>query len=220
LFSQTGIDTIHVDLGKNRALVLISDDLNIFSKLSIDSLIRVIRKQYGGEFSNPSDTTAQKTFIVSTNEDIVAKPPLFPISVTTIAVGIGAGLVRNELSSFVSVGLGLSAPSDKRALQGFMITASPYFFFTKEDGQTKTLLNTFVDATFMFRPEALKRTFGVGAGYLVQRNGDYYDRNTSRLFVTYDPSGRGSAAFTVMPELTITGLFKKAYPGVSVRFMF
>jgi len=226
LLAQNNIDTIRIDIGKNRSLILISDDLNVFGKLSIDSIVREVRKQYGGTFSNPSDTTSIQAFYISdsgTVEHYIDSTGRIKVnrqsSSVVLGLGIGIGVVKNGIAPFASVGLGYSGHLG----YGVMLSVTPYYFFSNEGEKYSVLQNTFLDASFFVSTINNNRTIniGVGAGYLIQRNGNYYDKNTSRIFLTFDPFGRRSSIFgiTIVPELIISGFFKKAYPGVGIRFL-
>ena len=233
LLAQNNIDTIRVDLGKNRSVILISDDLNVFGKLSIDSIIREVRKQYGGTFANPGDTTSIQAFYISdsgTVERFIDSTGRIKVrhpqgiyrttSSVVLSVGIGIGVVKNGIAPFASVGIGYSG----RSGYGVMLSVTPYFFFSNDGEKSSVLQNTFLDASFFVSTNNIS-TINIGAGYLIQRNGNYYDKNTSRIFLAFDPLGtyrRSASIFgiTIVPELIISGFFKKAYPGVGIRFLF
>lgn len=116
----------------------------------------------------------------------------------------GIGTVKNSIAPNFNAYLGVGGFNG--AVKNITAFYSGYYSFGRNDeGNSYTDINSFLNVEVGFSG------ISVGAGMLVSRQGDHFDKNTFKLF------GSHSWKFlTVTPELYIVGGFKKVYPGITV----
>lgn len=101
--------------------------------------------------------------------------------------------------------------------------SSSYFFEKSSNTETEILLNTFLEGSFGNRINTSKINgvrlvdeFSFGLGYLVDRQGEYFGQNTTKLFFTIVPK---NSFIGLKPELYFTNNFKTTYLGLSFRII-
>jgi len=138
---------------------------------------------------------------------------------------IGAGLIRNVISPTFDIQLTFNYNNKYK----FTFSTSSYFFFERDVNRDFTMYrNTFVTLQYMFKLKAknlIKReennsngknswSSGIGLGYLIESEGDYFQGTTFKIFYSTKIGRR----ITFVPELIITDDFKTVFPGVTVKF--
>jgi len=135
-----------------------------------------------------------------------------------LSPGVGVGVARNQIYTALVGDLGLRPG---QTLLGLRLGWHEYAFFQpRGDGTTRIVRNSFLNAgimSFRLRPAYSDLPNANGAsltlGYLVRRNGDFFEKNTFRLAGTVNLF-RWSK---IEPELYWNGFFKNVYPGVRVN---
>jgi hypothetical protein len=144
-----------------------------------------------------------------------------PNAVLFLTASVGLGVTRNQLYTTLNGEIGFSPNNGKI---GGNLSWNEYFFFEgRGDGTSRIVRNSFLNAGINVSRE--RRSDGQAGslqgnrltiGYLVRRNGNFFEANTWRLAGTITPF-----KFSVIePELYWNGLFKKAFPGVRINVAF
>jgi hypothetical protein len=134
-----------------------------------------------------------------------------------ISPGVGVGVARNQLYTALIGDLALF-PGVGRL--GARLGWHEYFFFQNrpDGGPSRIVHNSFLNAGILFFKPWVKtrervNMGGMTVGYLLRRNGDYFEKNTFRFAGTVNIF-RWSK---IEPELYWNGFFKNVYPGVRVN---
>ena len=104
------------------------------------------------------------------------------------------------------------------------LSFSSLMFFEKPiNGPSEIFRNYFVEGSFGNRNNnsrangvRLVDEFSFGVGYLVNQQGNYFGRNTTKVFLTIVPK---NSFVGFKPELYLTNNFKTSYLGLSFRFI-
>jgi len=137
-----------------------------------------------------------------------------------ISPGVGVGVVHNQIYTALIGDLALF-PGVGRL--GARLGWHEYFFFENkpDGGPSRIVRNSFLNAGILFF-KPWDKTYnrvnmgGVTLGYLIRRNGDYFEKNTFRFAGTVNIF-RWSK---IEPELYWNGAFKNVYPGVRLNVGF
>ncbi len=157
--------------------------------------------------------------------DVIAKPKPIPLNLSdtsqkSISLGltasIGMGLIRNILSPQFNVELHYTS----KKLWQVGVNTSSYFLFKKDaSNDYKTYLNTFINGefkkqgAFICNAKNPNNSGGLGVGYLLQKNGNYFKGNTFKIYYIKKLSD-----IEILPEFILTNNFKSIFPGVAIRF--
>lgn len=120
--------------------------------------------------------------------------------------GAGTGIVKNQLITDLSAKFALQFNKKGYWKNQFYVSNNLLYMFDNND---KIQLNHFLKNNFSSDP---KKTnwIGVELGYLTNRNGDFFGKNTFKLSVNWD-IGR---YMSISPGLYMTDNFTKFYPGI------
>lgn len=215
-------DTLQILLGETEKIILVGDNIDVFEGIKLDSILSEVRTLYGGSFNNSG--TERVTDTIFLEKSIMDKGKKAPQGrgnddrgSLTLTIDAGVGLVRDMLSPVFSGGMLLKkARNNPDVFRGGFVEASPYFFFSKAEDGYRTDINLFLSAGVQLKRGTIN--CNIGAGALVMRQGSYFDLNTYKLFTGFSPLEK--MFVTIMPELYITGVFKKVFPGLTLRVGF
>lgn len=157
--------------------------------------------------------------------NVIPKPQPIPTTIydstqnsenLELTANIGAGLIRNILSPQFNIQLHYTT----KKLWQIGINSTSYFLF-KEDSSNdyKCYINTFINAEFIKQGTSLRDTKnsnnsgGLGIGYLLSSNGNYFKGNTFKIYYIIKQKN-----LEILPELIMTNNFKSFFPGVTIRF--
>lgn len=204
-------DSIIIDLpGKGTVIFVIDelDDLKKIEKVSIDSIVQNLAKEYTG---GNVDTAKQD----STKE----KKTKFEIG---LLLSIGGGLVKNQLSPYLGGRVEFGFDFKKSSLRFGGEVLSSYFFPTdeKKDFMTNTFVGGFISGTSKTDSglsQSYLNSVGIGFGYLLDDQAHLFEGNTYKASFYFESD---KSMFTVIPEIYFTDSFKKIFPGIRVGMSF
>jgi hypothetical protein len=143
---------------------------------------------------------------------------------------LGGGLIRSKFSPVFEGGIVfIPQEQDYYSLQWepvatfIALTANRYYTFEQTiTGSTSstTYNNTFLNLSLgnrfntKLKSNLLLSEFEAGIGYLVEREGEYYGKNTFKLFASVVTK---SKFIRLSPEIYITDNFKEVFPGFSIK---
>lgn len=133
----------------------------------------------------------------------------------------GVGLYQNVIYPELSFKMGLSF-RDRMRRPNFRtsLVATRLFFAEQTAEGFKSYPNTFLSGTFEvnFDRKSGKASWsGLGLGFLVDRNGNYFQGNTGKFFITHTIPG---SRFSMVPEFYLTDDFKKFTFGMTLKYSF
>ncbi|RZM25357.1 MAG: hypothetical protein EOO88_19585 [Pedobacter sp.] len=221
-------DTLVLKTKTGEQLILIGGDLNKFRTLRTDSMIsRALYRMRDSLAKSKSGPLLQKDsiFRVGTPAQRFTKV-LQGRQVFLLQPLVGAALIKDKLSPYFSLAIDFAPQRQDyytRAWPGMYtylnIAASAYYLFDRAENTNRTSTPIFIDLSLGNRMnngrvrQSRFDEFGFGVGYLVRNEGDYFQRNTFRLFGHFIAS---NSVLRFSPELYITDNFKRVFPGISL----
>lgn len=133
------------------------------------------------------------------------------------SAGIGLGYYADRFVPSISYDLSFNL-ADRFGKPKFRFGALyTQHYFTTRDSERKIELdvNSFLSGYATIRSSS-EREFGIGFGYLVRQNGDFFEGDTFIMSVY----NKRSSKISISPELIFTDGFKKSYPAVRFGLTF
>lgn len=130
--------------------------------------------------------------------------------------GVGVGLIKNQPITDISAVIALSFSKKGLSRHEFYLSDNLIYNF---DSDQKLYTNNFLNLGYRINVSQNKKSpnwIGIEAGYLLNRNGDFFEKNTFRLGFNWE-LGKSIA---VSPQLYFSGNSSKLYPGLRVGFGF
>lgn len=140
----------------------------------------------------------------------------------SLNLGAGVALMRNDWAPELSVELDLSRRNKRgNDVQYFVSLNNYYFFEERSESGWKTHTNSFLNlgARVVLRDakdKSRKAAYGIYAGLLMDRSGDYFDKDTFKLGLEI----RGKSGIAIRPEVYFEEDFKMAFPVIGIGFGF
>ncbi|MBY0435029.1 MAG: hypothetical protein K2U26_13040, partial [Cyclobacteriaceae bacterium] len=133
----------------------------------------------------------------------------------------GVGLFRDKLYPELTAVLGLTFRDRYRRPNIRPSISYNYMFFAERSTEGFAMnTNSFLSGSFEFnsnKKESTPSWSGIGVGWLMRRNGDYFTGNTAKFFITQTlPNSR----LQLVPEFYLTDDLKKFAFGVGMKFSF
>ncbi|MXV14268.1 hypothetical protein [Hufsiella ginkgonis] len=214
-------DTLQLDMKLGSKVILIGTDLDSFRNIKLDSLVRkaleAVKDSISpeGKTKKPVSRDQLYTRIITKNQPFRLKP------------AIGASLVKETPAPLMGLYLEFAPQRQDYYLRDLIPEytflhagiSALYLSERNQAGVRVTNVNVFAEGSIGNRyNNEDKRVFNFdefsfGLGYLVRRRGDYFEKNTFKLFGTIVPS---RSFIRLKPELYVPGNLKKIFPGLSV----
>jgi len=133
--------------------------------------------------------------------------------------GVGAGIIKNQWVNDINFKVGLAC--GKKGLQRNLYFAEFKMVYDFSNASSDNLfsINSFVTVGWEhnFSKEIEKeKWFGLSLGYLVDRNTNFFEKNTWKFAI----HKKINQSISVSPELYFNGFFKNVYPGVQIGIIF
>jgi len=217
--AQKNPDTLVINT-KNGQVILVSDSLKKFITMPMDMLIRKAIYQVLDSLPNDKSLKAKKKTQRDSLYTRIIKKRMFRITES-----FGIGLIRDKVSPLVGVGIEFAPQKqDYFRKNGGMYTfinlsAHAAFTFREVENKYRTYQNTFLDATIGNRinPAGGYKSvteLSAGIGYLIQRNGNYFDRNTFKIFANI---GLPTSFIVIRPECYLSK--GNVFPGLTIKLI-
>ena len=233
-------DTLQLDIKTGEKIILIGKDLNRFRTIKVDSIIKkalfsvkdsITLKNYQQSWEGLTKEQRKEKYRAQREASFADKTKytknLKSNGLIRLRGNIGAGMVRSSISPFVEAGITI-APirqdyySLKYAEYTYIaLTINRFYTFKDSDVQLKTINNTFINASIgnkmntSISKNGLISEFEMGIGYLTEREGNYFGKNTFKLFGSVVSR---SKFIRITPELYISD-FRTVFPGFSLKFL-
>jgi hypothetical protein len=144
---------------------------------------------------------------------------IYPGDNIFLSADAGVGLYGDKIYPELSAKFGLTFKDHfNRKFIRTSLVLNNLFFAEKATEGYDVNVNSFLSVSF---ERNFNKKFdrphwaGLGAGFLVNRNGSYFQGNTARFFISHD-AGR----FDIVPEFYLTDGFKKFAFGMTLRYGF
>lgn len=215
-------DTLVINT-KSGKIILIGDSLQKFSAFNSNQLINDALYKI-----RDSLTLAEKKALYKQHRDSLYSRKInnkFPFRLLPV---VGLGLVRDKVSPFLGLSLDFAPQRQDYYFKGsgmytfINIAAVSYFTFEKDNlNAYKTYHNVFLEGSLGNRINNAKdygkvSEFSFGVGYLMRKNGPYFEYNMFKVFITV---GIKNSFVKVKPELLFDSNFKTAFPGIGIKIL-
>lgn len=218
-FAQKAPDTLVIST-KNGQIILVSDSLLKFAPMQTEQLIR--KALYQSLNSSPSENSfkASPKSKIDSQYTKVIKKKMFRV------IGdFSVGLVRDKISPMVGFGIEFAPQKQdyfrkKYGMYSFInLSAHATSTFREEENKYQTHQNTFLEFTIGNRMNAESgykslTELSSGFGYLIQRGGNYFERNTFKVFVNF---GVPKSFIVISPECYF--MKKETFPGLTIKLI-
>lgn len=128
--------------------------------------------------------------------------------------GVGVNVIKNRLITDISFGAAFIFSQGGYARNEFFISNGFYFDFNEKG---HPVVNQMINLGYRYnlaRHSETSNWLGVELGYITQRNGGLFDKNTFKVGVNWELG----KYIRVTPQLFFTSDFSKAYPGIRIGF--
>lgn len=218
---QKAPDTLIINT-KAGKLILVSDSIQKFNTIGADLLIRKSIYSVHDSLSETKEARAKRLRKERFTRIITHKSPF------RILPNIGIGTIRDKMSPFLGLSLDFGPQRQDYYLKSgghytfINLAANMSFSFSKDNLNNYTTdKNVFIEASLGNRINNFSNNYGMfseasfGVGYLAHNEGTYFEGNTFKVFFSV---GLYQSFVKVKPELYFTDNFKKAFPGITLKF--
>ncbi len=145
----------------------------------------------------------------------------YPGDNISLGVTAGVGLFRDKLYPQLSLNLALTFRDHfgKQNIRTGLVYDNLIFAEKIAEGY-QTNVNSFLSLSFEknFNTKSKGAQWsGIGAGFLVRKNGDYFTGNTAKIFIIHEMENR---RVSILPEFYLTDDFKKFAFGMTLKYTF
>ncbi len=145
-------------------------------------------------------------------------PPLTD-DMLELNAGVGAGWIYNQFVSSFNFRLGFAFAKKGILKNRYFIDHELLYDFSNPQGETKFDLNGFLsfgyERNFSLDPNKAK-WYGISAGFMVIRNGNFFEKNTFRISVHRQVNN----SITIKPEIYFNDFVKNGTPALKVQIAF
>ncbi len=133
----------------------------------------------------------------------------------------GVGLFRDKLYPQLTLSMGITFRDHfgRKNIRTSLVWDNMFFAEKITDGYLNNV-NSFLSLSFEKNFNTKTKSpqwFGIGAGLLTRRNGDYFKGNTAKIFIIHEMENR---RISLMPEFYLTDDFKKFAFGMTLKYTF
>jgi hypothetical protein len=201
-FAQKTPDTLVINT-KNGQIILVSDSLSNFAPMQTDVLIKRALIQ---ALTSPAEVKDLKAKLQTPKDSLYTK--IIKKKLFRLTEEFGVGLIRDKISPTVALGIEFAPQKQdyyrrKNGMYSFLsLAAHTSASFREEGSKYRTDRNTFLEFTVgnrMNHESGYKSVteFSTGVGYLIQREGTYFESKTFKIFVNF---GLPKSTIVVTPE--------------------
>lgn len=133
-----------------------------------------------------------------------------------LSMGTGASLLKSTWVADLGFAMSFSFKRKGVTLHNPYVSTNLLYDFSQ---QGKMRINTFLNLGYRWNVNSKdeeEKLFGVEAGYLISRQGDFFDENTFRFGI----NAKLKRGIVLNPQLYMEDNFKRFYPGIRIGFGF
>ena len=136
-----------------------------------------------------------------------------------LTAGVGAGVIKNQWANDINFKVGLAFGSKGLQRNLYFAEFKMVYDFSNASADNLFSVNSFLtlgwDHNFSKNYEK-EKWFGLSLGYLVDRNTDFFEKNTWKFAI----NKRINQTISVSPEIYFNDFFKNIFPGVQIGISF
>lgn len=143
----------------------------------------------------------------------------FTLDMLILNAGVGAGMIKNQWVTDINFKVGLAFAKKGLRRNMYFAEFKMYYDFSNASSDNLFSINSFVSAGWehnFSKNNDKEKWFGMSLGYLVDRNTDFFEKNTWRFAL----HKKINQTISVSPELYFNGFFENIYPGIQVGITF
>lgn len=194
--------------------------LDSVSRQNFDVVVNTIRADAGMKYVGRKSTEA-RLVIRGHKVETSSINYVHPGDMIGLGVLAGVGVLQNIVYPELSAKLVLTFRDRMRRPNFRPSLVLNQLYFTEQTAEGFVLQpNTFLSGAFEvnFNKKSGNASWsGLGIGYLLQGNGNYFQGNTGKFFITHTIPG---SRFSMVPEFYLTDNFKKFTFGMTLKYAF
>jgi hypothetical protein len=143
----------------------------------------------------------------------------YTLDMLILTAGVGAGVIKNQWVNDINFKVGLGFANKGIMRNSYFAEYKMYYDFSESGDNKFFSFNSFLSIGWEhnFSNSLEKEKWvGLSVGYLVDRNTEFFKKDTWRLSL----QKKINQTISVSPELYFNGFFKNVYPGVQVGLNF
>lgn len=152
------------------------------------------------------------------NSYFVGESMPFTLDMLELNAGVSTGIIKNQIVSGFNFRLGF-AFAKKGIMKNKYFADYEVFYDFSNSANNNFDVNAFLSVgylrNFSLDPQKAK-WYGISLGYLVDRNNNFFEKNTLKLAVHKQISN----SIILKPEIYFEGFFKKSTPGLGIQITF
>ena len=218
VFAQKNPDTLVIGT-KNGQIILVSDSLLKFAPMETQELIRKALYKVMDSLPKSKDLSAKPKAESSSYTRTIKKRAF------RVTEDFGLAMIRDKISPVIAFGIEFAPQKQdffrkKDGMYSFLnLMMNTSFSFREVDNEYETQQNSFLEFTIGNRmnPDGGYRSItelSAGVGYLIQKDGNYFGKNTVKLFFNV---GLPNSFIKIRPELYFVN--KKVFPGITIKLL-
>jgi len=208
---RESVYSIKYYLQKIEDLKKISAETSSEQILAAEKLLPAGRKKINGWLTLNKEGNFDSYFLVESSP--VTSDMLY------LNVGVGAGIVKNQWVTDINFALGFACGNKGLQRNLYYAGFKVVYDFSNASGDNLFSVNSFISAGWehnLSKNYEKEKWFGLSLGYLVDRNTDFFEKNTWNFAI----HKRINQTISVSPEIYFNGFFQNIYPGVQVGISF
>lgn len=209
--SNTGFRDQAIISGDDFKILITTTDLSKISDMALSACLEKVV----GMLPDRTHWSRNLSYECIDGQVVLLDNKMNKVDMLELHAGIGAGLIKNNWVTDISLGLGLYF-NKKGMVRGPHVSSNMIFDFAAEG---KMNINTFLNIGYSWdleRKSDKPNMLGIDLGYLIAKQGDLFGENTFKFGVNWSPAEH----INVSPQLYVTSSFKQAFPGIRVGFGF
>jgi hypothetical protein len=155
----------------------------------------------------------------SFNTHFLNEVPPLTLDMLELNAGVGAGWIYNQFVSSFNFRLGFAFAKKGILRNRYFVDHELLYDFSNPQGENKFDLNGFLslgyERNFSLDPNKAK-WYGISAGFMVIRNGNFFEKNTFRISVHRQVNN----SITIKPEIYFNDFVKNGTPALKVQIAF
>jgi hypothetical protein len=136
-----------------------------------------------------------------------------------LEAGVGSGFIKNQIISSFGFRIGFAFGNKGLFRNKYFVDYELFYDFGEHEGGLENDINGFLslgyEHNFSTNPDK-DNWYGISLGYLVDRNNDFFGKNTFKVSVLK----RINNSITILPEIYFDDFYKNGSPGLRVQVTF
>lgn len=221
-FLETDFGNLVLEVEDNNYLIrLYLKNLNDAQFINLEEFNEKIR---AADNEIPESRKKTNTWLIENttgtfNSYFVGESSPFTLDMLELNAGVSTGIIKNQFVSGFNFRLGFAFAKKGIMKNKYFADYEVFYDFSNPTENNPFEVNGFLSLGYMrnfsLDPQKAK-WYGISLGYLVDRNSNFFEKNTLKLAVHKQISN----SIILKPEIYFEGFFKKSMPGLGVQITF